>query len=200
MVFRGQGKVEETTMRSDLEPTGVTATDDAYFDYEHASRNRVFDSDLLRSPVSVLRARTPLIFSLEDSADVAMRDMQRRHRGCVLVTSDGTAKSRLCGIFTERDVLLRIIGAGVRPDNIALGDVMTPDPEGLPLTASVAWALNKMSVGGFRHVPVVDGQECPSFVVSAKDVIQFLVEAFPSEILNLPPEFGAPCYRTRDGA
>jgi CBS domain-containing protein len=187
-------------MRTDFDPTGAVGTDDAYFDYERASRNRVFDSNLLRSPVSVLRARTPLVFGVDDSADIAMRDMQRRHRGCVLITQDGSHKSPLAGIFTERDVLLRIIGAGVRPDNIALGDIMTPEPEGLPLSASVAWALNKMSVGGFRHVPVVDGSGCPSFVVSAKDVIQFLVEAFPSEILNLPPEFGAPRYQKRDGA
>ena len=64
----------------------------------------------------------------------------------------------------------------------------------------MAWVLNKMSVGGFRHVPAVDEQGRPAFVVSVRMVVQFLVDAFPDQILNLPPEFGASRYRDRDGA
>ena len=48
----------------------------------------------------------------------------------------------------------------------------------------MAAVLNLMSVGGFRHVPVVDGRGRPQFVVSVKDVVQFLVESFPEEVLN----------------
>jgi CBS domain-containing protein len=83
---------------------------------------------------------------------------------------------------------------------VTLEEVMTRDPEALPATAPVAWVLNKMEVGGFRHVPAVDEAGRPVFVVSVRDVVQFLVEAFPEEVLNLPPEFGAPRYTTRDGA
>ena len=79
-------------------------------------------------------------------------------------------------------------------------DVMTPDPEALPSHAKVAWVLNIMSVGGLRHVPVVDEQGRPVAVVSVRDVVQFLVDAFPSEVLNLPPEFASITYRTREGA
>ncbi len=52
-------------------------------------------------------------------------------------------------------------------------------------TQMVAEALQIMSVGGFRHVPVVDPAGRPVFLVSAKDVVEFLVESFPDEILNL---------------
>ena len=73
-------------------------------------------------------------------------------------------------------------------------------PVSLPLAASVAWVLNKMSVGGFRHVPVIDEEGHLAFVVSVRDIVQFLVEAFPSEILNLPPEYGAAHPQQREGA
>jgi CBS domain-containing protein len=129
-----------------------------------------------------------------------MRAMQRQHRGCVLVTEDGTARTRMLGIFTERDVLLRIIDRGRNPQAIALSEVMTSEPEALPAEARIAWVLNLMSVGGFRHVPVVDSEGRPVTVVSVRDVVQFLVEAFPSAVHNLPPEFGPVRYRTRGGA
>ena len=129
-----------------------------------------------------------------------MNAMQLQHRGCVLVTEDGSADSPLIGIFTERDVLNRIIGQGRNPALVRLDEVMHEDPESLPTTASVAWVLNKMSVGGFRHVPVVDSEGHLAFVISVRDVVQFLVDHFPSEILNLPPDFETPGFRAREGA
>jgi hypothetical protein len=63
---------------------------------------------------------------------------------------------------------------------------MTPNPENLSARATVAYVLNKMSVGGFRHVPVVDDEHRPVCVISVGDVVNFLVNAFPREVLNLP--------------
>jgi hypothetical protein len=48
--------------------------------------------------------------------------------------------------------------------------------------------MNAMHVGGYRHVPVVDAGNVPLAVVSVKDIIGFIVENFPQEILNLPPK------------
>ena len=99
-----------------------------------------------------------------------------------------------------RDLLYRIVDQGRDPAQLPLGEVMTPDPETLSLRSSVAYALNKMSVGGFRHIPVVDDQQRPSFVVSVRDVVQFLVESFPREVLNLPPVEGVRPQKAREGA
>jgi CBS domain-containing protein len=104
------------------------------------------------------------------------------------------------GIFTERDVLFRIVDRGRNPVTLALAEVMTRDPETLPLDASVAWVLNRMCVGGFRHVPVVDREGRPVIVVAVRDVVEFLVERFPREVLTLPPAPGADVGRTREGA
>jgi CBS domain-containing protein len=175
--------------------------DDAYFEDRSAARSgRPFDARLLRQSLRVLPVRHPLTVSPTHTVTQAMRAMQKEHRGCVLITEDGSASTRVQGIFTDRDVLLRVVDRGRNPATLPLLEVMTRDPECLPLDASVAWVLNKMSVGGFRHVPVVDKEGRPAFVVSVRDVVELLVEHFPREILTLPPTYGADVAREREGA
>jgi len=173
--------------------------DDGYFDEPKDRPTGVFDAHLLRQSLAALPSRSPICFKGSDAVAEAMNAMQREHRGCVLVTEDGTPRSALTGIFTERDILLRIINRGRNPATVTLDEVMVRDPECLPVDASIAWVLNKMSVGGFRHVPALDANGCPSIIVSVRDVVEFLVEKFPNEVLNLPP-MGVERYRTRDGA
>lgn len=173
--------------------------DEAYFDVA-SERRRTFDAKLLQEPLTLVPSRPPLV--LDESATVkdAMQAMKRQHRGCVLITQDGTVRSPLTGIFTERDILLKIIDSGRNPATVPLKDVMTVDPESLPIDAKLAWALNMMSVGGFRHLPVTDHRRWPAFIISVRDIVEFLVESFPAEILNLPPDFGREQRRSRDGA
>lgn len=173
--------------------------DDPYFEGERRPAPRgAFDASLLRESVRVLPARHPLLFAPHHTVTQAMRAMQKEHRGVVLITEDGSPDTRVIGIFSERDVLFRVVDRGRNPMTLALAEVMTRDPECVPVEASVAWVLNKMSVGGFRHVPVVDGGR-PAFVVSVRDVVELLVERFPREVLNLPPSFGE-VPRDREGA
>jgi CBS domain-containing protein len=172
--------------------------DEMYFD-EPKARIESFDANLLQEPVVALPLRSPLIFSITDTVTEAMRAMQREHRGCVVVTDDGTEQSKLVGIFTERDVLLRIVDRGKNPATLPLSEVMTSDPEVLSVRSTVAFALNKMSVGGFRHVPIVDDEHHPAFVVSVRDVVEFLVEAFPREVLTLPVDSDTN-LKAREGA
>ena len=98
----------------------------------------------------------------------AIRSMQEHRIGCVLV-SEG---QRLVGIFTERDALLKLAG---RPlDGIRVADVMTPDPVVLRGNDSVAVAIHKMAVGGFRHIPLVE-DGLATGVVSGRDIFHELV-------------------------
>ena len=155
--------------------------DEAYFD---AERPRTFDASLLEAPASVLQARRARILSREDSVSDAVCAMQKEHRGVVLITEDGTDASRVIGVFTERDVLFRSMDSGRNPATLQLEQVMTSDPECLTEDGTVADVLRLMSVGGFRHVPIVDERRRPVGVVSVRDVVDLLVEAFPTEILN----------------
>lgn len=181
------------------DPSLVTRNDEAYFDDDRIRRPRAFDTNLLQEPVTVLSTRSPLIFAELAPTSEAMRAMQSEHSGVVLITKDGSAGSPLLGIFTERDILLRVINRGRNPAETPLKEVMSADPEHLQADARVAWVLNMMSVGGFRHVPVVNVRGCPVAVISVRDVVEFLVEAFPNEILNLPPDFGVRKDIPRDG-
>ena len=171
--------------------------DDPYF--ETPRERRGFDADLIQGPLTELPVRGLLTLSATDTVTSAMRAMQREHTGCVVVTDDGTKQSKLVGIFTERDVLFRIVDRGKNPATLPLGEVMTPDPEVLSVKSTIAYALNKMCVGGFRHVPAVDDEHRPAFVVSVRDIVEYLVAAFPREVLNLPVE-GQPTTKTREGA
>jgi len=173
--------------------------DEAYFD-DVSEGKRIFDARLLQEPLTLLPSRVPLVFGESACVKDAMQAMQREHFGCVVISEDGTSDSRLIGIFTERDILLKVIDCGRNPATIPLRDVMTTEPETLAVDAKLAWALNMMSVGGFRHLPVTDAQGRPAFIISVRDIVEFLVESFPSEILNLPPDFGRQSVNARDGA
>jgi len=187
-----------TNEERDLEPID-DGEDQAYYDAGQPAR-RTFDARLLKEPLTIVPTRPPIVLAEDHSVQAAMQVMQQRHRGCVLITEDGTLRSPLTGIFTERDVLLRVIDGGRNPAVLPLGDVMTRDPESLPYDARIAWALNMMAVGGYRHLPVTDAQGWPTAVLAVRDIVEFLVESFPAEILNLPPDFGRKKGRARDGA
>jgi CBS domain-containing protein len=105
--------------------------------------------------------------SLPPSATVrdAARVMTERHIGAVLVAVDG----RLQGIFTERDVLARVVAAGLDPDDTVLGGVMTPNPDTIAPNDTALEALRKMSERGYRHLPVIDSDRLVG-IVSIRDL------------------------------
>jgi CBS domain-containing protein len=141
---------------------------------------RVLDQHMIREPIRQLNPPAPL--SLPGSAPVAeaIRIMREHRVGCVLVV-DG---DRLAGIITERDLLLKLGQAELtRP----VSDLMTPDPEVLRPDDPIVYALNKMSVGGFRHVPLVDAAQRPVGIVSVKDIVDYIVAFFPNDVLTVPP-------------
>jgi CBS domain-containing protein len=153
---------------------------------------RGLDPAMIREPIRVLEPNSPL--SLPPSATVrdAIRLMRERRVGCVLIV-DG---ERLTGIVTERDFLLKVEG----DLDLRLESVMTPDPEVLRLDDPIAYALNKMSVGGFRHIPLVDQHRRPVGIVSVKDIVDYIVDLFPNDVLTVPPDpERAETWRGREG-
>lgn len=123
---------------------------------------------------------------LEETATVAeaiTHMLERRQAGVLIVDGAG----RLTGIFTERDVLTRVAGAGRDATRTVLHDVMTPNPEALSATDRIAYAVHSMSVAGYRTVPLVDAERRPVGVVTVSDVIRWLAHLYPEAVLNLPP-------------
>jgi len=161
-------------------------------DYEEIAELR---GAILDTPVSELMAKNPLVIDADATLVTAINAMNERHTGCVLVEKAGD----LVGIFTERDVLRRVV---FRDGNRSwkVESVMTKNPETLPPTASVAFALNKMSVDGYRHIPVTDDRGKAIGVLSVKDIVRFVVEFFPDAVLNLPSDPDMLIPKTEDGA
>jgi CBS domain-containing protein len=142
-----------------------------------------FTSDLLEETVEVLKPHKPICADLSDTVDRVLQGMAERNQGCVLVREGEV----LVGIFTERDALRKVYGR-IDPKKATMRDVMTRDPEAISFHDTIAVALNKMTVGGFRHVPLVDIQKRPVGVLSMKDIVNYFVEHFPAHVLNVPPD------------
>lgn len=140
--------------------------------------------------------RAPITVAPSASVRQAIAGMNDHRVGCVLVVDAG----RLVGVFTERDVLTKIAAHGRDVDDTLVADVMTPDPECLTLDDGIAYALNMMSVGGFRHIPLVDAERRPTGVVAMRDIVDYIVDLFPGEVLNLPPSPAHGIARAREGA
>src|SRR5262249_22037001 len=135
------------------------------FEDAYEDRDRVRGA-VLETPVCELMARDPLTVDADATVVAAVNVMNERRTGCVVVHKDG----KLAGIFTERDVLRRVIFRELN-QSWKVEAVMTRNPETLPPNASIAHALNKMSVDGYRHIPVVDRDGKAIGVLSVKDIV-----------------------------
>ena len=140
------------------------------------SRNLKVDSvsRLYPTPPREIEAHRPV----SDAIEVMRRDGV----GCLLVTESG----RLVGIFTERDLLTRVLAVG-KILSVPVQDVMTRDPVTVQPKDSIRTAVKRMQNGGYRHLPVVDDRDRPSGILSAKRIVRYLVEHFPETVYNQPP-------------
>jgi CBS domain-containing protein len=112
--------------------------------------------------------------------------MRQRRVGCLLVCEGG----RLVGVFTERDLMRRVLAAG-RALTDPVGDHMTPDPLVVRPKDPIGAAVRRMEEGGYRHLPVVDEDGRPVGVLSVKRIVHYLAEHFPATVYNQPPDPGA---------
>ena len=146
------------------------------------------ESSLYELPLGVLEFSAPIFLSPQTSLAEALSEMHKNRVGFVLV---GEAHD-LKGIFTERDLIYKVFPRKLSLEATPLSQVMTAPARTLPVKARIVHALHEMSVGGFRHLPVLDEEEKVVGVVSVRHILKFLVDLFPDEILNIPPEHFKP--------
>lgn len=113
----------------------------------------------------------PICVAPETAVLEVTRRMKESNSGCALVVEGG----KLVGIFTEHDVLLKMTDPGSESTNVTVKELMSPNPEVLNETNSVAEALNKMSLGRYRHLPFkkADGSYA---VASIQSVLQYIAQ------------------------
>jgi CBS domain-containing protein len=126
-----------------------------------------FQGRLMGEHLDELGAPPPLTVSPETTLDVVVELMRDAGADCVLVM----AGDRLVGIFTDRDAVVKAADKALAASSVR--DFMTPDPVVLRHDDPIAIAIHKMAVGGFRHIPILDGDR-PTGVVTARDVFHHL--------------------------
>ena len=139
----------------------------------------------------------PVIIEIGASTQDAINLMIDRHVGHVLIVSASILK----GIFSERDVLVKILNQPVgNLRQIPVERFMKADPQTANVKDSLDTAILYMAEGGYRHVPVVDEENRPVGTVSVRDIISHLVEHFPQDVLTLPPKPIRRAMKSREGA
>lgn len=141
------------------------------------------EHDLRAEPVTHLDLSVFTTAASGASVAAVLEQMRREGHGCALVTRAG----QLIGIFTERDVLLKVID---HPETWTgpIDAVMTLRPQTVGPTDSVADALRGMNAGHYRNVPVVDAGGAILGNLSHEAILKFFSDRFQPEIYNLPPD------------
>ena len=149
--------------------------DDEYVDRlafgEEASAPTDIRDRLAEDTVETLAARAPVEVDAHTSLAKAIRQMNSHNIGCVMVTDESDT---LIGIFTERDVLMRVVGVVDDTTTATVGQYMTPNPVAVRAGLPIAHALHLMSVYNFRHLPLVDDNKRPIGIISFRDVVRHL--------------------------
>ena len=136
----------------------------------------------LKDPVRSL-AKKCITLSEDCSLDDAIKAFHTYSTSCVVLTKN----KAISGIFTERDIVLSILGKRLEFSDVSLKEFMTPNPNILRMQDPISFALNMMVDGGFRHIPIVDKNRYPKGIISILDIVEHLGHVFHMEIMNLPP-------------
>lgn len=129
------------------------------------------ERSVMEKPLRSLAADPATMVEPSMSVAEVVRLMATRGTGAVLVTHEGA----LLGIFSERDLLMKIGDRYAELNEHPVREFMTPDPESLELDDPIAFALNRMDVGHFRHIPLTDNGE-PVGLISIRNILRPLAE------------------------
>ncbi|MCH8850351.1 MAG: CBS domain-containing protein [Chloroflexi bacterium] len=140
----------------------------------------VFTYHLLHDQLGDVAKETTTVAPGEPVA-LAVHHMQPQETGCVLVMED----EQLVGIITERDILLKAAGENVDLNAVAVRELMTQDPVILREEDTLAVALHKMSIGGFRHIPLVTKGHVTG-IVSVRDLLHHVADFIQEQPSSAP--------------
>ncbi len=160
-------------------------------------RTKNLGKNLETEQVGQLPLKDAILVTEATSLNEVIAVMRAKKSGCALV-AQGT---QVIGIFTERDLIARVITPQVNLDQ-TVSSVMTANPKTLASNSTIIEALQLMRTGGYRNIPVTetrDGARQVTKILSIRDVVKYFGSNFPEEVYNLPPEPGQ-TSQNREGA
>jgi len=135
------------------------------------------------TPVSALLERKgSVVHAVASTITIAeaVAEMNRRRIGCVVIMDDG----QLAGIFTERDVLRRVVGAEVNPKTVRVAEVMTKNVHTIRAGATIEETMTIFADRHCRHLPVVEGGQLRG-LISIGDISRWMAEISHAEAEHL---------------
>jgi len=139
------------------------------------------DQRLRETRIREISLPEPLIVQRGASVRSVVSQMRAGKRSCALIC----AGRKIEGLFTERDILNRLSTGAVDLDS-AIEGVMTARPKTLGPEDRVATAIKMMTQQGYRHVPLVDEHGAGVGLLTALDILTYIAEHYPAEVVNLP--------------
>ena len=131
---------------------------------------------IFRDRIDVLKPREHPQVGSETPVGRVLELLVEKRVGCALVV-DGDA---LVGVFSERDALLRLNTEATALSDRPIRQFMTPSPVTLQITDKIAFALHRMALGGYRHIPVMsDGRLIG--VISVRDILGYITEKLTAQ-------------------
>ena len=138
----------------------------------------------VEDPIRVLDLESVIAIKSGANLKDVINTLNDKHIGCVTVLN---ADDETIGIFTERDVLRKIVGNNLDLTKEIVDNYMTKGPDVLSENDPIAFALNKMSDGGYRHVPITRNGKV-KFMLSIRDIVDLISTTFRKKVMNLPPD------------
>ncbi len=154
-----------------------------------------FSFETFYEPISKMNLHKPILVKQNQLVKEVVDKLVNNNIGSVVVVDDN---EEVVGIVTERDVMLKLALSDKLADK-PISEIMTEDPLCLHKEDEIAYVLNNMHVGGYRHIPIVDDNNKPISVVSIRCVMDYIIDHFPQNVLNMVGEpYRGPVQR--DGA
>jgi CBS domain-containing protein len=129
------------------------------------------EADLLRDRIERLWPKSPATVSPDTPVAEALQSMVDARIGCLMIVDRG----KLVGIFSERDALIKLNTDAAKFLKRPISQFMTPDPVTLETNDKIAFALHKMNVGGYRHIPILFEGKLVG-VISIRDILRYLTD------------------------
>jgi CBS domain-containing protein len=129
------------------------------------------EEDLLRDRIVRLWPKSPMTVTSDTPVGEVLKKMVGQTIGCVMVVDD----DRLVGIFSERDALMKLNVEAQRFMDRPISQYMTPHPVTLETSDKIAFALHKMDLGHYRHLPILFKGRLAG-VISIRDILRYLTE------------------------
>jgi len=130
------------------------------------------EKHLLSDRIPSLEPKTPIAVTPDTPTGEVLQLLVSRRIGIVLVQEG----EKLVGVFSEHDALTRLSSDISEFSDRPISDFMTQQPRTLQQTAKVAFAVQRMDLGGHRHLPVVDETDRPTGMISTRDILQYLAD------------------------